>query len=133
MHPAWLTLTHYRPISWVLVMALLLGLLMPAHYHLHHLNDIDTAEHDHVLDLHLIADSNGHAHHDEDTSIIAPTPDVIVKTDKSLLASFVSLGLVLLLLSTLADTVRLWHKHHGVRLVRPYQYYFPPLRAPPAR
>ena len=114
-------------------MTLVLAMLMPAHYHLHHLNDIDTAEHDHVLDLHLIADRHGHAHHDEDTSIIAATPDVIVKTDKPLLVSFVPLGLVLLLLLTLVDKVSLKCCHHGVRLLRQYRYYSPPLRAPPSR
>ena len=114
-------------------MTLLLAMLLPAHYHLHHLNDIDTAEHDHVLDLHFIADSDGHAHHDDDTSIIAATPDVIVKTDKSLLVSFVPLGLVLLLLLALVDKVSLKCCHHGVRLVRQYRYYSPPLRAPPSR
>ena len=133
MQPAWLKTIHYRPISWVLVMTLLLAVLMPAHYHLHHLNDIDTAEHDHFLDLHFIADRHGHAHHDDDTSIIAATPDVIVKTDKSLLASFVPLGLVLLLLMTLADKVGLRYWHQDVRLVRQYRYYSPPLRAPPSR
>ena len=131
MHRAWLTMIHYRPISWLLVAALLLAIVMPAHYHLHHLNDIDTGEHDHVLDLHWIADSNGHAHHDDDTSIIAATPDVIVKTDKSHLASFVPLGLILLLLQTRVDRVGLRHSRHGVRLVRQYRYSSPPLRAPP--
>jgi hypothetical protein len=115
------------------MLTLLLAMVMPAHYHLHHLNDIDTAEHDHVLDLHLIADSNGHAHHDDDTSIIAATPDVIVKTDKPLLVLFVPLGLVLLLLLTLADKVKLRHGHRGVRLIRQYRHYYPPLRAPPSR
>ena len=132
MHPAWLKMIHYRPISWVLVIALSLTMLMPAHYHLHHINDIDTAEHDHVLDLHLITDRHGHAHHDEDTSIIAATPDVIVKTDKSLVVLFVPLGLVLLLLLILADKVGLRYRHHGVRQVLQYRYYSPPLRAPPA-
>lgn len=109
-----------------------MAMLMPAHYHLHHLNDTDPAEHAHVLDLHLISDSNRNAHHDEDTSIIAATPDVIVKTVNSLLASFVLLALFLLMLSTLAEKVRLRYSHCGVRLVRQYHYYSPPLRAPPA-
>jgi hypothetical protein len=132
MHAAWLTTIHYRPVSWLLVVVLLMAMLMPAHYHLHHLSDIDPAEHAHVLDLHLIAESKGHAHHDEDTSIIAATPDVIVKTDSSMLASFVPLALFLLLLSTLADKLRLRYGHCGVRLVRQHHYYSPPLRAPPA-
>ena len=133
MRPVWLTMVHYRPISWVLVTALSLAVVMPSHYHLHHLNDNGAAEHDHALDFHIIADGNGHVHHDSDTSIIAATPDVIVNTEKSLLASILPLGLVLLLLLSVAVAVRLRHRHRNVRLVRRFHYYHPPLRAPPPR
>ena len=114
-------------------MMMLLAVVMPAHYHLHHIDGIDTADHDHVLDLHLITDGHGHAHHDDDISIIAATPDVIVKTDKSLLALFVPLGLVLLLLLTRADKTRLRHGYDGADLIRHYRCCSPPLRAPPTR
>ena len=133
MHPLWQTIIHYRPIAWALVAALLLTMLMPAHYHLHHLNDIDPAEHAHVVDLHLITDNGGHVHHDEDTSIIAATPDVIVKTDKSFFSVFFPLAVFLILLLTLADKVRLKQRDNRIRLFRPYHYYSPPLRAPPSR
>ena len=133
MHPFWLKIIRYRPIAWALVTALLLTILVPAHYHLHHLHDAEPAAHTHVLDLHLIADNSGHAHHQQDTSIFSATPDVIVKADKSVFAQFIPLAIFLILLLTLAYHVRLLLDPADGRPVRHSRYYSPPLRAPPPR
>jgi len=133
MRPLWLTVINYRSISWILVAALLLTVLLPAHYHLHHLHSIDTAGYAHVVDLHLIADNSGHAHHHENTSIISATPDAIVKTDKSVFSFFTPLAAVLVLilarvLSRLDD-----YEPGDIILVRHDAYFSPLLRAPPLR
>jgi hypothetical protein len=116
-----------------LVTALLITVLLPAHYHLHHLHSLDTASHAHVVDLHLIADNSGHAHHYENTSIISATPDAIVKTDKSVFSLFIPLAIVLVLILTCSHRVWLGHKSGAITRIRHNTYFSPPSRAPPLR
>jgi hypothetical protein len=133
MRPLWLTIINYRSISWILVAALLAAVLLPAHYHLHHLHYPDTAGHTHVVDLHFITDNSGHAHHHENTSIISATPDAIVKTDKLVFSLFIPLAIVLVLILTCSH--RVWSRYEPgeITLFRQYAYFSPPLRAPPLR
>lgn len=133
MRALWQTIINYKSISWILVAALVMTVLLPAHYHLHHLHNVDTTGHVHVVDLHLLADNGGHAHHHEDTSIISATPDAIVKTDKSVFSLFIPLAVVLVVILTCSHRARLRYEPGDKDPIRHCAYFSPPLRAPPLR
>ena len=74
---------RYKSISWLLIAAILLVAFLPAHYHLHHLYNDDAfssaTRHAHAIDLHVLTEKTGQSHHDDETTIIAASPDGIVK------------------------------------------------------
>ncbi|UCB54490.1 MAG: hypothetical protein JSW45_11195 [Thiotrichales bacterium] len=119
-----------RSINLLLIGVILFTTLMPAHYHLHHIHDTDGETHDHAIDLHFVTTNTDQSHHDEETSIFAATPDVIVKKINSDITPFVLLTVLLVLLAVLYR-VSMLHEH-GNASHRPHHPYFtPPLRAPP--
>jgi len=131
MHSWWKKKTISRSISWVLVAALLSMLLLPAHYHLHHLDSADSAGHAHAIDLHLLSDPQSLSHHDEGTSIFAASPDVIVKKDSQEYSPYL-LPLVLLSILVIAlyrVSTRSTRDDPGPKQY--YPFFSPPLRAPP--
>jgi hypothetical protein len=125
---------RYRAISWLLVTALLIQMLFPLSFHLHHDVSPVTAGHDHVIDSHLLSDSQLTEHHaDEDTQELKTAMDAILK--QSMDTGFVFILFVCLLtqLATVLPIVnRLWQTARNS-----YSHFFyydlaPPLRAPPA-
>jgi len=124
----------YRPTSWLLIVAILLAVFQPAHYHLHHLYDdgfgLKIAIHAHEIDLHLLMEDGGNAHHDEATSI-SISPEGIVKNNSPDVFQFILLAMVLLLLSALSKqiNIRFFYKNAGIKQRRPH--FTPLLRAPP--
>lgn len=133
MNSSWKTTNNRRSISHLLIAAVLFSLLLPAHYHLHHLHGADSASHAHAVDLHLITDNTGQSHHDEGTSIFSAIPDVIVKKDYSAFSLFMPLVILLLVLLTQSHQLRIRHDHRDTGLKKHYPYFSPPLRAPPLR
>jgi hypothetical protein len=125
------TITSYKSISWILITAVLMTVILPAHYHLHHLDSLDAAGHAHSIDLHLLADDRGHSHHHDEASIISATPDAMVKKDKSVFSVFIPLVIFLVLLLTRGHRISSMHGPGDTPLVRLNDYFSPSLRAPP--
>ena len=128
---SWKLLIKRKSISWQLVAVLLFVTLLPAHYHLHHIESTELAAHTHTIDLHLIADEVGQSHHDEDTSIFAATPDVIAKKGKPDLSVYIPLAILLILILAHNNQVRLRSEQTDSARKQHHIYFSPPLRAPP--
>ena len=127
----WKLLITRKSISWQLVAVLLFVTLLPAHYHLHHIDSTDLAAHTHTIDLHLIVDGVGQSHHDEDTSIFAATPDVIAKKGKPELSVYIPLAIALILILAHNNQARLRPEQTDSARKQHHPYFSPPLRAPP--
>ena len=124
----------YKPISWLLITAILLVAFLPAHYHLHHLNNdvalSSAATHTHVIDLHVLTEKTGQSHHD-DATIIAASPDGVVKKSNPDFSPFILLAIVLLLLPSLNKRLNIQLKNKSTNLKPRYPHFTPLLRAPP--
>lgn len=129
-------ISNYKSVSWLLVAAILLVSVLPAHYHLHHLVGITSADHTHATDLHLSADKPGQSHHNDGTTIINVAPSgLLSKWDGD--SNKPDITPLVILVSFLA----LFSFFNIKQNSRPYQattsskqifYRFsPPLRAPP--
>ncbi len=127
----WKLLIKRKSISWQLVAVLLFVTLLPAHYHLHHIDSTELAAHTHTIDLHLIADGVGQSHHDEDTSIFAATPDVIAKKGKPEFPVYIPLAILLVLLVAGSNPTRLRQDQTDSARIQHHPYFSPLLRAPP--
>jgi hypothetical protein len=125
-------ITIYRSISWALIASLYCVVLLPAHYHLHHLNSVASANHAHVIDLHVIADKQALTHHDEGTSIFAATPYGIVKNDGPVLFLMPVLASLLLILAVGQCRVSYRSVREEPDPYRHDAFFSPPLRAPPS-
>ena len=105
---------------------------MPAHYHLHHLHPTGAGahEHEHAIDLHLLNNDTDRSHHEEDTSIFAATPDVIVKKGSLEVHPYLLLVVMMIVLTVFRSvSVRPGTRKTSLRQL--YHYFSPPLRAPP--
>ena len=127
-------LLSYKSISWLLIAAILLVAFLPAHYHLHHLYTDDAfssaARHAHVIDLHVLTEKTGQSHHD-DATIIAASPDGIVKKSNPEFSPFILLVIVLLSLPVLSKLKNIQLNYRSTDLKLPYPHFTPLLRAPP--
>lgn len=121
---------HSRSINKLLIALVLLTAFSPAHYHLHHLADAEPASHGHAIDLHFITIDTDPSHHNEDTSIFAATPEVIVKKSFVPVPGGVLLAIVLVLLAQF-HRVKVCAGCGTTSPVQHYPYFTPPLRAPP--
>ena len=125
----------YKPISWLLIAAILLVTFLPAHYHLHHIYNDDAfssaARHAHVIDLHVLTESAGQSHHDDEATIIAVSPDGIVKKSNPEFSPFIMLAIVLLLLPALNKGINIPLNYRSTDPKKPYPHFIPLLRAPP--
>ena len=120
-----------RSINQLLITVILMTALMPAHYHLHHIDSADAAVHEHAFDLHFITTNADQSHHDEDTSIFAATPDVIIKKASFDNYPYLLLTVILILLTVLhRDFIR--PLNNNTIFTRQHPYLSPPLRAPPS-
>jgi hypothetical protein len=127
-------INRHKAISWVLLAVLLVQIIFPLHFHLHHDTNSEINGHQHIVDSHVLTDTQGTQHlADEDTHIIKTTPDVISKqnTDTGfdfvlLVSLLIVLSIVPLIISRLRQTIE--------NSFRSFYYYdlAPPLRAPPA-
>ncbi len=122
---------NYKSIGWLLVAAILLNILLPAHYHLHHVFSGNSVTHDHIIDLHLITEKTGQSHHDEDTTIVTAAPDGIVKKSNPAFFPFNLLTILLVLLPLINYQTRLRLNYGNIDLKQIYYHLSPPLRAPP--
>jgi hypothetical protein len=120
----------FKSTSWLLVLAILLVTLLPAHYHFHHLGSAGMDSHAHVIDLHFATDKTGATHHDEAGSIAA-SPDGMVKKSNAAFPLLFALAIVLTILPILKTRfiVRPVHKNTGLK--QSYPHFTPLLRAPP--
>ena len=125
----------HRLISWLLITAILLVAILPIHYHLHHLHGDDNfgsaaTTHDHLIDVHLLTDSSGQAHHDEAISIAA-SPDGIINKLSPDFSPFLFLTAILLLLPTIGKRINIRLVHTTTRFKQHELFFTPQLRAPP--
>ena len=120
-----------RSISWVLIAALFSVLLLPAHYHLHHIDSIDPDAHAHAIDLHVITDKQALTHHDEGTSIFEAAPDGIVKKVSPVFLPGLLLVFSLVILTVCHVRIRCRPVKDDPNPDRLHPFYTPPLRAPP--
>jgi hypothetical protein len=126
----------YKSICWLLITTILLVAFLPAHYHLHHLDNDDmfsstTAVHAHVIDLHILTEQSGQSHHDDEATIIAASPDGIVKKSNPDFFPFILLAMVLLLVSALYKSINIQLNYKSTGLKQSYPHFSPLLRAPP--
>ena len=122
--------------SWLLIAAILLVTILPAHYHLHHLHGDDMHSATvgvpaHVIDLHLLTDSAGQSHHNEDATSIGASPDGIVKKSNPVFAPFIFLAIVLVLFPILNKQIKTRPDYKYIGLKQSYPHFTPLLRAPP--
>ena len=123
----------YRSISWALIAALLSVLLLPAHYHLHHIDSIDTGAHAHAIDLHVITDRQALSHHDEGTSIFEAAPDGIVKKVSPVFLPGLLAVFILVILAIRHVQIHRRSVQDDPNPDRLHPFFIPPLRAPPVR
>ncbi len=121
----------YKSISWLLIAAILLLAFLPAHYHLHHHYKDDAfssaARHAHVIDLHVLTEKMGQSHHhDDEATIIAASPDGIVKKSNPELSPFILLIIVLQLLPVLCKQINIQLNYRSTDLKLPYPHFTPP-------
>ena len=128
------TRSRYRnSLSWILTVALLFALLLPVHFHLHHV-DTDVADANavaHVTDIHVHHDSQAAKHH-SDAHTLTPSTDISLKQPNTVQPPLLAVLLIVLLFITLNPHSLLtnWCSSR-------VQHYFnqhrntPPLRAPP--
>lgn len=126
-----ITRNQFRQISWMLIVALFVLTILPAHFHLHHPEHDNGHAHEHVVDLHVFPAGADAAHH-QDAHILKASPDGVIK---NLFAKFLPFLLLAVLLTCLAIPA-------ARRLRRPEQAvliptcnrasHSPPLRGPPA-
>lgn len=126
----------YKSISWLLIVTILLVVFLPAHYHLHHHYNDDAFSsaatgHAHVIDLHVLTESTGQSHHDDESTIIAISPDGIVKKSNPDLSPFIMLAIVLLLLPALNKRINILLNYRSTDFKQSYPHFTPLLRAPP--
>ena len=126
---------RYKSISWLLIAAILLVAFLPAHYHLHHLYNNDAfstaSTHAHIIDLHVLTETTGQSHHDDETTIISASPDGIVKKTDPDFSPFILLVIVLLLQHVLSKQINLQLNYRRTDLKQCYPHFTPLLRAPP--
>lgn len=118
------------PVSWLAIIAMIMLTLAPHHYHLHHGPASDSVSHGHTIDLHLLTDANGDAHHDE-AVVLETMPDGLTKTPGDNPLYF--LLSVFLLVSLPIVEARIKHPLHQIatRTNQAFHHLTPPLRAPP--
>ena len=126
----------YKSISWFLIASILLLAFLPAHYHLHHLYNDETLSsatktHAHVIDLHVLTEKTGQSHHHDEATIIAASPDGIVKKNSPDFSPFILLAIVLLLLPALSKRINIPLNYRSTNLKPRYPHFTPLLRAPP--
>ena len=127
---------RYKSISWLLIATILLVTLLPAHYHLHHLYNDETfssaaTTHEHVIDLHVLTEKTGQSHHHDDATVIAASPDGVVKKSNPDFSPFILLAIVLLLLPALNKRLNMQLNYKSTNLKPRYPHFTPLLRAPP--
>jgi len=129
----WRKITRkHRYLGWLLIAALAYLTVLPAHVHLHHVDNgvASGQQHEHVLDMHIYGSDITSAHHDEAQVLIA-TPDGIIKT-LDFKISPVLIVTLLLALSLLALAVFVPRQRSGRIFPMQYAFHFsPPLRGPP--
>ena len=130
------SLITYKSISWLLIATILLVVFLPAHYHLHHRYHDETSslaatEHTHIIDLHVLTESAGQSHHDDEATIIAISPDGIVKKSNPEFSPFILLAIVLLLLPALNKRINIPLTYRSTAAKQSYPHFTPLLRAPP--
>ena len=123
-----------RAISWLLVAALLVQMLFPLTFHLHHDISPVTAGHDHVIDSHLLFDSQVIEHLAvEDTQELKTAMEAFVKQSTDTGFVLILFVCLLTLLATVLPIVnRLWQTARNSFSHFFYYDLAPPLRAPPA-
>lgn len=139
MKAAHKTVIYPKAISWLLIGAVLMVTILPAHYHLHHLyNDdmhsvgtsISATTHAHVIDLHLLTDTTAQSHHEDEASIAA-SPDTMVKKINPVFSPIILLAIVLALLPILTRKIIIQPDIRNSGYKKHYPYFSPLLRAPP--
>jgi len=104
---------------------------MPAHYHLNHLFNGNSTDHDHVIDYHLIVDKTDQSLHGEYTAVFTANPDGIIKKSKPEFFPFILLAILLVLITIHNKRISIRLECSNVSLKQRYQFLIPPLRAPP--
>lgn len=127
----WRKITEYKIICWLLITAVLLVTLLPAHYHLHHLIHSGSASHEHSTDLHFVMNKADQSHHEDNAHSYAAVPDGITKKAASAFIIFTFLIISLALISFLNFRINRRPNYGTPGLRKTCYYFYPPLRAPP--
>jgi hypothetical protein len=127
----WRKISGYKSTCWLLVAAIILITLLPAHYHLHHLTHSDSATHAHTTDLHLLMKAVDQSHHDENTQSFSAVPDGITKKTDSAFFPLIFIVICLALLLPLIFRINRLLDYSTIGLKKIHYHLSPPLRAPP--
>jgi hypothetical protein len=121
----------YQAINWLLIAAILLITLLPAHYHLHHLVNGDATSHSHNVDLHIAFAKAEESHHHTDVDVFAAAPDGIRKNTSPAFSPFLLLAIWLVLLPISHYRIISRPDYGDTRPKQIHPHLSPPLRAPP--
>ncbi len=129
-------ISNYKSVSWLLVAAILLVSVLPAHYHLHHLIGNTSATHSHATDLHLSADKLAQSHHNDGATIINAAPNgLLSKWDGEINKPDITPLVILVAFFTLFSIFsikRIFRPDQATSFYKQILYRVsPPLRAPP--
>ncbi len=119
-----------KSVSWAISLAILVVTLIPVHFHLHHKNDPQLNGHSHVADLHLKNEEKIESLCEDDAIVYTKAAP-----DKQPYRGFLPLVILSSLSLPLPEyTGNLLHLAVPLhnQLKTSYQYFSPPLRAPPA-
>jgi predicted permease len=128
-----------KSVAWLLLVAVAMLSLFPAHTHIHHEDDISAPSHvasqthnHHTSAIHAISDTTGHSEHSEhegDTVLPASSDTIIKKVNFNPLLIAVFIGFIVFL--SLAFSSHKLRQLVSTRLHKLHIYISPPLRAPP--
>lgn len=117
----------------LVALALLVQLLFPLNFHMHHNADNSSQGHHHSIDFHAMNDGVANEHlADQDAVEININQDIFTKKDGDRGTGFLFLTFILMLLPVIVHIINRW-RLAGKTFFARYIYYSlsPPLRAPP--
>jgi hypothetical protein len=128
-----------KSVSWIVLTAVVMLSLFPAHMHLHHDDDglasshvsaMAPESHDHTSTIHAVSDTTGHSGHDDVTVLPATSDTLIKKVNVNPIIFAILIGIFVFLTITSASQ----RFRQQILSIPPRKIYIclsPPLRAPP--
>ena len=122
----------HKAISWLLIAALAFLTVLPAHVHLHHVENPTAAghEHTHLVDMHIYSSELSPAHHDE-TQVLMATPDGMIKSLDFKISPILIFAILIAIVSLALARFTPRQKSDIFLPIEQTYHFNPPLRGPP--